>query len=225
MTEKQLNANELLPQLKLLVEQAKSAETNTQIYLTARGEVKRVRTDLDDGSLHEFLCRDIHGPHFEILYISFMGYGTVHDDVLLRALNRAIAERNQFLAEEEERATRPVPSGTVGYAVIGGQRRRAIVERVLADGRLGVHFDAHKNASAVINREDFRPSRAAYFCFGGYVEPEWEGTSAQRLESESSKANREALSKLIPPMTDEEYERECQYGVTANDWSFLQADK
>jgi len=73
--------------------------------------------------------------------------------------------------------------GTVGFIKFNDERNKrcAIVEHVLADGKLLVHYSGNKRFRAVVDNEEFEPSRDAYFCEGSWVDPEWDGDSARCL--------------------------------------------
>jgi hypothetical protein len=62
-----------------------------------------------------------------------------------------------------------------------GEKRETVVEHVFADGRLLVHYLGNKRFRAVLVREEFEPSRDAYWSEGSWVEPEWDGDSARCL--------------------------------------------
>jgi hypothetical protein len=56
-----------------------------------------------------------------------------------------------------------------------------VVARVLTDGQPWVHYRGHKRAYALVDRDEFTPSKSAYWSEGSYVEPEWDNDSARCL--------------------------------------------
>lgn len=73
--------------------------------------------------------------------------------------------------------------GTVGFIKFHDEdsKRCAIVEHVFANGKLLVHYSGNKRFRAIVENDEFEPSRDAYFCEGSWVDPEWDGDSARCL--------------------------------------------
>ncbi len=76
-----------------------------------------------------------------------------------------------------------IRQGTFGFIILNDGPRCAVVEHIFADGRLMVHYAGNKRFHAIVLRDEFEPSRSAYFCEGSWVEPIWDGESAVCLNA------------------------------------------
>jgi hypothetical protein len=87
----------------------------------------------------------------------------------------------QVTAARQEEATR----GTFGFIQCEDEStpRGGAVIHTFGTGKFAgmllVHYWGHKHNHAIVGRDDFKPSRDAYFCEGSYVTPMWEGDSCR----------------------------------------------